>query len=341
MRLQHFLLSKLDKLKSLTRGKPTIIAFVVMEPSTGRILSMAGFDDRPSPDINPCTLGKYPAASIFKLITASAAVETFGYNSNTIMSFSGRKYTLYKSQLEAKKKNNKVPFDLAFAQSINPIFGMLGSKELGGSILYEYAKSFGFNQSIDSDINFNLGSVAITKIPYQWAEVASGFNKTTTISPMFGAMLASTILNSGKTPIPCLVETITDDKGNLLYQRKNQIAGIAIKPKTAKTIMKMMNKTVSKGTARKSFKGFQKDAVLSKLNLGGKTGSLYNKNRTVKFDWFAGFGKTKKGKKQIALAIVVGHGKYIGTKASFYGKMIFKEYFDNYFASTSSNINKS
>ena len=160
--------------------------------------------------------------------------------------------TLYKRQLqETKNRNtNKVSFESAFAQSINPIFGKLGAIKLGGSVLKEYARAFGFNQPIDSDLTIREPVTEITDIPYQWAEIASGFNKTTLISPIFGAMLTSTILNSGKTPVPCLVESVTDENGNLIYNRKNETAHYAVKPGTAKTVMKLMNKTVTPGNGQ-------------------------------------------------------------------------------------------
>ncbi|MBF0468350.1 MAG: PbpA [Desulfamplus sp.] len=334
MRLQNFLLDQLDSLALLNRGKPEVIAMVVMEPDTGRILAMAGFDSHSS-DINPCTEAEYPAASIFKMVTASAAVEAKGYSPATTMYFSGGKYTLYKRQLleETNSKfSNKVTLAEAFAQSINPVFGKLGSLILGKDILEKYASSFGFNQEIDSEINFKPGSFTITENSYQWAEVACGFNKTTTISPVFGAMIASTMLNSGKTPVPSLVESVTDVKGTVLYKRKSETLNNTVKPDTAKALMQMMNGTVITGTARKSFRGVDKDNVLSKLNIGGKTGSLSNYDKTIKFDWFSGFCSDNKEKEKIVVSVLVGHGKYIGTKASIYGRLIFKEYFNNYFA---------
>ncbi len=341
MKLQHFILDKLKTLRPLERGTPEIIAMVVMEPHTGRILAMAGFDNE-TPGTNPCTKGEYPAASIFKMVTASAAVETCGYTPATTLFFNGGKYTLYKRQLKDthNKYSNKVTFASAFAQSINPVFGKLGSIKLGGDILEKYARAFGFNQQINSDIPFTPGSILITENAYQWAEVASGFNKTTTISPIFGAMLASTILNAGKMHIPCMVESVTDDKGTILYERKSEVIGIAVKPETARAVMAMMNGTITKGTAKKQFRGLHKDATLSKLNIGGKTGSLYNKKHTVKFDWFTGFCKENQGKEQIVVSVVVGHGKYIGTRAGRYGRMIFKEYFNNFYAINSKQPNK-
>ena len=63
------------------------------------------------------------------------------------------------------------------------------------------------------------------------------------------------------------------------------------------------------------------------LIIGGKTGSLYNREHTVKYDWFTGFGEKKGTDSKIALSIVVGHRKYIGTRAAAYAKMILKQYF--------------
>ena len=103
--------------------------------------------------------------------------------------------------------------------------------------------------------------------------------------------------------------------------------------------MGFMEKTITSGTAKKSFRRFKRDSTLSRLEIGGKTGSLYNEDNTVKYDWFTGFAKEKNGNKALALAVVVGHRKYIGTRAASYGKMMFKHYFKSYFASNKKTIN--
>ncbi len=41
------------------------------------------------------------------------------------------------------------------------------------------------------------------------------------------------------------------------------------------------NATVRSGTSRKSFKGYRNDRILSKLNMGGKTGSIFNKKTKI------------------------------------------------------------
>lgn len=325
--LQEYLLSLMERLKKMTRGKPQRIALVVMEAETGRILAMTGFDLE-NPNSNPC-VRSYPAASIFKIITAAAAVETLGYTPQTQLYFNGNKYTLYKRQLkEVKNKYSyKISFARAFAESINPVFGKIGKNSLGKIQLDTYADAFGFNQDINSELPFVSGSFKTGDSEYHLAELGCGFNNKTTISPVFAAMLTTAIINSGKIMLPGIVEHVTRSDGKIIYKNQKSTYKTAIRPETADTMIQLMEKTITRGTARKSFRGASRDTVLSKLVIGGKTGSLYNSAHTVKYDWFTGFATQKKGNKKITLAIVVGHRKYIGTRAGTYAKMILKQYF--------------
>jgi len=326
--LQEYLLSQLDKLKTLTRGKPQRIAMVVMEADTGKIIAMAGFD-LDNPDANPCLESDYPAASIFKIVTAAAAVETLDYKPHTQLSFNGNKYTLYKRQLtDVKTKyTNETSFSKAFAESINPVFGKIGKNYLGKEKLDHYTEAFGFNQVVPTELPFLSGAFKTNDNKYHLAELGCGFNTDTTISPIFGAMLISSIVNSGKIVLPSIVEHVTGSDGTILYKSKTTPHTSAILPETAKTMMDLLETTIIKGTAKKIFKGASTDKVLSKVLIGGKTGSLYNKGNTIKYDWFAGFGKEKDTNRKISMAIVVGHRKYIGTRASAYARMILTQYF--------------
>ncbi len=333
--LQKFLIKKLNRLKKLTRGKPQRIAMVVIEPYSGKILALTGFDLL-NPDTNPCLKSNFPAASIFKIITASAAVEELGFTPQTPLYFNGSKYTLYKNQLKNTKNKytTKISFAKAFAQSVNPVFGKIGRNRLGNTILEEYMTKFEFNKDIDSELVFEPSKLVITDNPYKWAEIGCGFNNTTTISPIFGALISSIIINDGKKVSPSIVEKIVDSQNEIIYDKKNELLSLVVNKNTASTIQALMQKTIEIGTARTAFRGYNKDKVLSKLVIGGKTGSIYNKKHTIKYDWFTGFAKEKnktidENNNKIAISIVVGHGDYIGTRASKYGKMIIKEYYKN------------
>ncbi|MCA1792969.1 MAG: penicillin-binding transpeptidase domain-containing protein [Desulfotignum sp.] len=326
--LTAHLTSILDHLKTLTRGKPRQIAMVVMDANLGHILAMAGFDLE-NPDTNPCTAAIYPAASIFKIVTAAAAVDALGYTPQTPLYFNGNKYTLYKRQLKDVKNKYTIQVSLAsaFADSINPVFGKLGQTYLGKETLSTYARAFGFNQAFDADLLFEPGQFSINEDLFHLAELGCGFNRDTLISPMFGAMMLTPLLNQGKILLPAVVSHVANAKGETVYTYTKQTLASAIGPASASAIVRLMEKTVSRGTAKKSFGSISRDKILANLVIGGKTGSLSNREHTIKYDWFTGFGKEKTGDRAILVSIVVGHGKYIGTRAASHARSILQHYF--------------
>ncbi|NDY70895.1 PbpA [Desulfobacter hydrogenophilus] len=327
-RLQAQLISTLNYLQTLDRGKPELIGMVAMDGSTGFIKAMAGFNPGKQ-GTNPCTSAVYPAASLFKIVTASAAVEKLNYTATTPLFFNGRKYTLYKQQLtnQTTKYTSRVTLETAFAESINPVFGKLGQLPLGKEVLNNFAEKFGFNQNPDADFNFPAPYFSATDSDYHLAELGCGFNRDTLISPVFAMTMVSAVVNKGHSLVPRLVDRIANSDEDEIYKSAKKIYKTPISAKTAATMKRLMKKTVSSGTARKSFRGYSRDKVLSNLLIGGKTGSLSNREHTLKYDWFTGFGQQKTTKETLIVAVVVGHGKYIGTRACIHAKNMLRTYF--------------
>ncbi|MGD9334285.1 MAG: penicillin-binding transpeptidase domain-containing protein, partial [Desulfobacterales bacterium] len=215
MELQQFLIKKLDLDTS------RYIGIVCMDPATGKVLSMVGFDKK-DPSNNPCVDNRFPAASIFKIVTASAVVEKCGFHPGSKLSYNGKKHTLYKSQLKDRinRYTNRITFRDSFAQSVNPVFGKIGVNYLGKNTLEKYAEAFDFNKIIDFEIEIAPSFVNISDEPYQWAEVACGFNNKTKISPLHGAMMASAIINQGSIMEPTIVDQIISEKGEIIYRNR-------------------------------------------------------------------------------------------------------------------------
>lgn len=333
--LQQFLLKQLEGSISRQTG------IVVLEAETGRILAMAGFD-KTSDETNPCVESQFPAASIFKIVTAAAALETCGLDPNSTLTFNGGKYTLYKSQLQERvhRHTSRVTLEDAFAQSINPVFGKLGALRLGPEVLNRYGDAFGFNRRIDFEMALAPSHLKLTGDAFEWAEVASGFNRRTTLSPMHGALISAAILNRGRMPQPTIIDSVVDQNGIVLYKREKSSIGRMINPETCDKVQQLMQGTVRSGTSRKAFRGFQKDRILSRLVIGGKTGSINNQARDARIDWFVGFAEEKNGRNAIALAIVVAHEDLIGTKASAYARMAITHYFNEYFSAHQAPLEK-
>ena len=320
-------------IQALDRKNSRYIGVVVMEPDSGRILAMAGFD-KADPQANPCLRSTFPAASLFKIVTAAAAVDQCGYSSNTTVRFNGYKHTLYKSQLKETRNRytHAVSFGASFAESINPVFGKLGQLHLGKRALEEYALGFGFNQDLDFELHVPPSHLAVRDTPYHWAEIASGFNNETTISPIHGAVMTACILNEGRMVSPIFVERIMDPEGREIYAAHASWEQRAMTTRASTVLKAMMEKTVQSGTARKTFRGSQRDPILSRLRMGGKTGSISNRAHDQRFDWFVGFAQDKNGPGKLVVASLVAHEAYIGVRAGTYARMAFSHYFKGHWA---------
>ena len=299
-----------------------------MDPADGRILAMVGYD-KTDPLNNPCVDSSFPAASIFKIVTAAAAIEKCRLDPDSKMHFNGRKHTLYKSQLKeiVNKYTQTISFKEAFAKSVNPVFGKIGALCLDKDVFDSYAKAIGFYRIIDFEIFLPPSLIVLSSEPYHLAEIACGFTQKTRISPVHGALIAATILNQGKLIAPAIVDRITDEHKDTLYRNRPAIIGQAFTPKTAKALQELMKATVQSGTVRGTFRKYRKDKIISKLEIGAKTGTINNQTNDLKYDWFVGYASEMSGGAKIILSVLVAHEKYIGTRAVQYAIMAFKKYF--------------
>jgi cell division protein FtsI/penicillin-binding protein 2 len=325
--LQHFLLNKLDRKNS------RYIGIVAMDPKSGRILSMVGFD-KIDPAGNPCLRNSFPAASIFKIVTATAAIEKCGFDPETEFTYNGGKYTLYRSQLRERKNRytRRITLRDSFAQSVNPVFGKIGAHHLEKSDIEEYAAAFGFNRHIDFEIPIPSSVFTLRDEPYHKAEIASGFNRNTILTPLHAALMVAAILNSGQMLEPTIVDQITDNTGNTIYQSRITPLQQACARDSTHILKELMHETISSGTCKKAFRDHKRDPILSRLYIGGKTGSISNKAHDARFDWFVGFAEAKDDPVKIAVSVVVAHEDYIGIRANRYFRMMIKHYFGKYFA---------
>jgi cell division protein FtsI/penicillin-binding protein 2 len=322
--LQKIVEKELKKKERYKRARPLEVIIRAIDPDNGNVILAANFvKNKP---VNFTT--QYPAASLFKIISAAGVIDMYGYNQNTNLYFNGASHTLYRSQLRNKKNRytNRITLKNAFAKSVNPVFGKIGNI-LGEKNIYYYSNLFGFNENINSDFPSKSGKTKIIKRRYNLAEIASGFNRETIITPLFGSIISSTIVNNGKVYKPHIVKYITDINGNKLYESRPELHKEILRGRTLKVLRELMVKTVKAGTARKAFRKVRYDRMMKHLVIGGKTGSINNRKHNIKYDWFAGFAKDKKSKKSIAISVLVMHGKYIGNRSGEYAYLIIKNFF--------------
>ena len=88
---------------------------------------------------------------------------------------------------------------------------------------------------------------------------------------------------------------------------------------------------------RQTFRDADRDWVLSKLEIGAKTGSINSRNNDARYDWFVGYAGEKEGDVRIAISAVVAHEEYIGVRAGDYARLAIRQYFQETFARRSAD----
>jgi len=317
-----------DYILSLLKHSRTVKAAVVaLRPTDGRILAMANYEKGGGGD-NLCTKAAYPAASLFKIVSAAAALESAGFTPDRAVIFTGGKHTLYKRQLKknAGRYSTKISFREAFGSSINSIFGKMGIYDLGRNVIHEYAERFMFNRVIPFDLPVEQSSIKVPDDDYGLAEVASGFNRVTLISPLHAVLLAAAVANNGAMMAPRLIERVFNESGELLYQSRPGLLGSPISKGTAKDLKVLMRDTVLNGTCRKRFRPLRRNRAFRDVELGAKTGTINDKLDRFKYDWLTAYALPRDGAKSICMAILNVHGEKLGIRASELGMHIIKYY---------------
>ena len=307
-------------------------AVVVLSPSDGRVIAMAGHDSNGNKG-NLNLKAEYPAASLFKIVSAAAALETAGFTPDKVLYFRGRRHTLYKSQLKPTKGRykTKTTFRKAFALSNNSIFGKMGIYDLGQNVLTGYAEKFLFNKPIAFDLPLETSTIQVPTDEFGLAEIASGFNKKTLISPLHATLLAAVAANGGEMPTPWLVETIQDDMGKIVYNAIPGVLNTPVNSKTAADLMALMQDGVRYGTSRKAFRKLRRKRLFKKFQLGAKTGTINDEADQYKYDWLAAYALAPDGSKGICVGILGVHGKILGTRSTELGRAIINYYFSSKF----------
>jgi penicillin-binding protein A len=314
----------------LSKYKPDYGAIVMINAKTGEVLAMASQQKANRSAENLALKASFPAASVFKVVTATAAVDYAKFNPQQKIAFNGGNYTLYKKNVLSDKVNRWTRFITlkdAFARSINTAFGRLTIENLSPTVLSDYADRFLFNSELITDFNVER---SVAKVPphkgFELTQVASGYNRQNTMSPVHGAMIAASIVNDGKMATPYIVKSIRNSDREVVYTGKPFYNSPVMTKASSEKIKDMMEQTVLAGTSRKTFKNMVKDKRFKEIEMGGKTGHFSGLNPKGTNDWFVGYAED--GETQIAIAAITVNVKKWTVKSSALAQMMFKKYYE-------------
>jgi peptidoglycan glycosyltransferase len=296
---------------------------VAIEPQTGKVrvmVSIPEYDpnliptnfraldtDPDKPTLNRTTQELYPPGSTFKVVTATAALDTGKVTPETIIDGSSPK-EISGVPLENSGGQSFGPISLtdALTNSVNTVFAQVGER-VGRATLVEYMKRFGFFE--DPELDYPAGQMIPSGIRRNGREyVQDGFDAgrvaigqggtegAIEASPMQMAEVAAAIANGGRLMKPRLTDRIVSKDGRVTKRIEPDLQSEVMKPETSAQLTEMMSRVVEEGTGT--------NAALAGVRVAGKTGTAeVGANREFTQPWFICFAPVDNPRLAVAVTL--------------------------------------
>jgi peptidoglycan glycosyltransferase len=307
---------------------------VAIEPATGKVLVMANhptYDPNlverhfnrigrirancpvPAPLLNRATAGSFVPGSTFKVVTASAALESGKYTMESRKTDPGYciEYGKRVNNYDTTSPFGSITLFQAIQYSVNSFFCEIG-KELGPGPIIEEMKDYGFYSlpplETPADERRISGLYHNGRLfePKSAADVDPGrlaFGQTELqVTPQQMAMVAAAVANRGVLMQPYVVDRILSPKGKVVTSTKRHVLGRTLSPHNAQVLALAMEAVVRGGTGTA--------AQIPGVRVAGKTGTaetgLQGRNQTA----FIAFAPVEAPK--VAIAVMLENQTGVG-----------------------------
>ena len=328
-----------DKLFDKNRG-----SIICMDPKTGAVLALVSkpnFDpsifiasdknqeiitllnnvDNDYPLLNRAISCAYPPGSVFKIIVATAALQTEKFSNDEIL-FCGGIFYLSDRQFRCWRKSGHAGQVLedAIKNSCNVFFYQLGLK-IGVNDIVSYAMLYGFGQLTGIDLpGESIGLLPSPKWKRQARDESWYAGDTVNysigqgpllVTPIQVVRMISAFANGDYLVMPHIVERIGDIKVTLENPKK-----VKVKDETIEVIRSGLNKVVNdpRGTGMK--------ARMADVVIAGKTGTAQNPTGD-NHGWFAAFAPFDDPR--LSVLIFDEYGGKGGVGASISGRQVIEK----------------
>jgi len=261
---------------------------VALNPRTGAILVMYSNPSYNDNGRNPCgprapgscfnraTQANYEPGSTFKVVTATAAIDSGLYTPDSVID--GRSPIMVSGvPLENDGNQNWGPQSLttAMINSINTIFAQVAER-VGRGTMTEYMKRFGFYSKppLDyppdairpSDVHSLLNGRPLPPASPDEDIGRIGIGQGgVSVTPLQMAMVAAAVANGGRLMTPHLTARVVNADGVTVKTVKPTVYSQVMKASTAAEVTQMMTKVVEEGTGT--------TVQFGGISIAGKTGT--------------------------------------------------------------------
>jgi peptidoglycan glycosyltransferase len=305
-------------------------AVVALDPGSGAVRVMAstpGYDpnslrspasykklegDSESPLVNRATEYGYAPGSTFKIVTATAAIDTGAYSPESTVS--GRNDILVSGlPLSNDHDENFGPITLtyALAHSVNTVWAQV-AEHLGKRRLARYMERFGFDRKPQLDYpaeemsasGEHAGESIVTPTSPQVDVGRMGIGQDKlAVTPLQMAEVAAAVANRGRLMVPHLTDRIVDSEGRTVQSISPRVQSVVMKPSTAAAVTSMMEAVVKEGTGT--------SAQIPGVQVAGKTGTAQTLlGQAINNVWFIAFAPAADPRVAVAVTLkaVPGEG---------------------------------
>lgn len=306
---------ELDNAYKKSRAKAASI--IVIDPNNGQILALANrptFNpEEPAPAAdyrrNRAIADYFEPGSVFKIVTAAAALESGVNNENDKFFCENGAYRVANHVLHDHQPHGWLTFREVIIESSNIGVTKIAQK-LGPELVYKYAKLFGFGALTGVDMPGEIGGVV--KPPRQWSKVSIGaipIGHETGVTAMQLVGMISCIANGGLLYRPYIIEAVRDARQEIIKEFSPVLVRRVISEETAARIKNILADVVSQGTGRL--------AALSNFSAAGKTGTAqkivggsYSHDKFIAT--FIGFAPVDEARIAIVVTVDEPRGTYFG-----------------------------
>lgn len=305
---------------------------IVMDVKTGEILALA---NRPTYNLsdpaksqlesrtNRAVSYVYEPGSVFKIVTASAALQENAFKETDKIYCENGQYRVANHILHDHEKHGTLTFQEVIEQSSNIGTTKIAQK-LGPDLVYKYGHKFRFGMLTGIDIHGEV--VGVLKSPKQWSKTTIGaipIGHEVTVTPLQLVCAISAIANNGVFMKPHIVKSIQDSSGQIIKSFEPQVVDQVITQETAARVKNILVGVVESGTG--------KLAKVNGVKVGGKTGTaqkvingVYSHDRF--FASFIGFAPADNPRLGIVVVYDDPHPSHFGGTVS---APVFKEITEN------------
>lgn len=285
-------------------------AIVASDTRTGRILAWAS---RGSRDYVSAAFA--PSASLFKLVTTKALLESGKATPGTRECFTGGEHAIEPRDLEVRGSTCSSLGD-ALGHSLNLVFARLAKKHLTPDELRRNAQELGMSGAVPIDVPIAASTVEIPDDPFGMARASAGFWNGK-LSPLGALFAMQTIANEGER----IKLTLLDHGG----AAPRISAGRVMSAQVARSMTQMLELTTRRGTAAKAFTLEGGARALPGVGVAAKTGTLIGGHPKRMYSWFAAFAPSSRP--EIAVTVMLGNDLRWRTKANLVGRQLLEAYF--------------